>query len=358
MVESKLVTSSSTSTEVVTTVTGTSLSPTAIAAVTAGIPANTSRAYTGDWVRFTAWCTATARTALPTDADALTEYATFLMTAGKAPSTIERALSSIAVAHTAAGLPKAATTGARTVLRGYADQRARSTDPVTRPRRAAPATPAALRQMVCALDRSTAAGQRDAAVLLLGFALAARRSELVLLNLTDITETAEGLEVRLYRPKAARTDPVAVPYGANPDTCPVRATRAWRHRLAAAGRETGPLFIRIDRHGRLAHPLHRHGRPIGAPDGRLTGEAIANIVARAAAQARLDRAPDQLLPAAPPRWSGHSLRRGFATAARRAGHDLLRIGRHGGWADGSRALLGYLEDADRWTDNPLIGVGL
>ncbi|WP_433357918.1 hypothetical protein ACQP25_45295 (plasmid) [Microtetraspora malaysiensis] len=50
------------------------------------------------------------------------------------------------------------------------------------------------------------------------------------------------------------------------------------------------------------------------------------------------------------------MRRGFVTAARRNGHALERIGRHGGWADGSRALLGYIEEADRWTDNPVTGL--
>ncbi|MFD4977099.1 hypothetical protein [Streptomyces sp. NPDC058424] len=55
-------------------------------------------------------------------------------------------------------------------------------------------------------------------------------------------------------------------------------------------------------------------------------------------------------------WIGHSLRRGFATAARRAGHTLERIGRHGGWADGSRALLGYMEEGDRWERNPVAGL--
>ncbi|MFF4653614.1 hypothetical protein [Streptomyces sp. NPDC001380] len=56
------------------------------------------------------------------------------------------------------------------------------------------------------------------------------------------------------------------------------------------------------------------------------------------------------------RWTGHSLRRGLATAARRAGHDLERIGRHGGRADGSRALPGHLEDGDRWERNPVAGL--
>ncbi|MER6831985.1 hypothetical protein ABT352_38765 [Streptosporangium sp. NPDC000563] len=30
--------------------------------------------------------------------------------------------------------------------------------------------------------------------------------------------------------------------------------------------------------------------------------------------------------------------------------------RHGGWADGSTALLGYIEEADRWSDNPVTGL--
>ncbi|MEV8637869.1 hypothetical protein AB0395_40095 [Streptosporangium sp. NPDC051023] len=77
----------------------------------------------------------------------------------------------------------------------------------------------------------------------------------------------------------------------------------------------------------------------------MTAEAVADVVGRLAAAAKLSGD-----------WSGHSLRRGFATAARRQGHALERIGRHGGWADGSRALLGYLEDADQWTDNPVVGL--
>jgi hypothetical protein len=77
----------------------------------------------------------------------------------------------------------------------------------------------------------------------------------------------------------------------------------------------------------------------------MTPDAVADVVARLAAAAKL-----------PGDWSGHSLRRGFATAAHRQGHALERIGRYGGWADGSRALLGYLEDADQWAENPVVGL--
>jgi hypothetical protein len=37
---------------------------------------------------------------------------------------------------------------------------------------------------------------------------------------------------------------------------------------------------------------------------------------------------------------------------------MLRIGRAGGWSDGSRSLAGYIEDADRVTESPLVGIGL
>ncbi|MEE1745826.1 MULTISPECIES: tyrosine-type recombinase/integrase [unclassified Streptomyces] len=51
-------------------------------------------------------------------------------------------------------------------------------------------------------------------------------------------------------------------------------------------------------------------------------------------------------------WSGHSLRRGFATAARAAGHDPLEIARAGGWVDGSRVLARYMDDVDRAKNSP------
>lgn len=123
------------------------------------------------------------------------------------------------------------------------------------------------------------------------------------------------------------------------------AVRALLAAMADAGRTSGPLLVRIDRHGRIAPPMMREGLPIGDPLGRMTPDAAADVITRIAQAAGLEG-----------RWIGHSLRRGFATATRRAGANLERIGRHGGWADGSRALLGYLEEGDRWIDNPVTGL--
>jgi integrase len=248
------------------------------------------------------------------------------------------------------------------VLRGYADTRARSRDPADRTRKATAALPKTLRVMLAELDRSTLIGKRDAALLLLGFATAARASEPAAVDITDVTfvgaddekEKGSGLLVNMYRGKVRTLTDFAVPYGQKPSTCPVRAVLALVEAMATPdpkrnypGCTTGPLFVRVDRHGRIAPPMRREGRDIGDPSGRITAQASAQVVERAADDAGLSGA-----------WSGHSLRRGFATAARQAGHDLVTIGRHGGWKDGSKALLGYFEDVDKWEDNPLSGTGL
>ncbi|MFE9137610.1 tyrosine-type recombinase/integrase [Streptomyces sp. NPDC007355] len=87
-----------------------------------------------------------------------------------------------------------------------------------------------------------------------------------------------------------------------------------------------------------AHPVRPDDR---RPGGRLTAEAAAEVIERLADAAGLSGA-----------WSGHSPRRGFATAARAAGHDSLEIARAGGWADGSRVLARYMDDVDRVNKPP------
>jgi hypothetical protein len=79
-------------------------------------------------------------------------------------------------------------------------------------------------------------------LLLLDFAGALRRSELVGLDVADVVEGTDGLTVRLRRSKtdqegAGRT--VGIPFGSNPVTCPVRAWRAW---LEVSGITEGPAF--------------------------------------------------------------------------------------------------------------------
>ncbi len=331
------------------------------------MPESTRRAYTGDLRRFLSWSADRKLLAANelTDDERLangmrnllerhgdlhvivTEYVSALADLGRAPATIERALAAITAAHRAAGAGSLRSDGPRQVLRSYRRDRA-STGAGVRVRKATPVTIAALRAMTDALNRNSLVGIRDTALLVLGFALGARRSELAALDIADLSFTAEGVQVEIRTSKTDRDShgrTAALPYGVHSVTCPVRTAQAWLAALADFDRNAGPLFVRIDRHGGLGRtPTGR-----GSSDGRLTGQAVAQIVARTATAAGLD--PTMA-------WSGHSLRRGFATETYRTGADPLRIARAGGWKDGSATLLGYIDDVDRWQANPLAGVGL
>ena len=95
---------------------------------------------------------------------------------------------------------------------------------------------------------------RDRALLLMGFAGAFRRSELVALDVEDITDTDDGLRIAVHRSKADQEGEgaaVGLPYGSNPATCPVRAWRAW---LEVSEITEGPAFRAITRHDKAARP--------------------------------------------------------------------------------------------------------
>ena len=117
-------------------------------------------------------------------------------------------------------------------------------------RKAAALTLPMLRRLLATCDTS-ARGRRDRAWLLMGFTGALRRSELVALQVEDVTVTAAGLRIRIARSK---TDPTAqgaeigLPRGKYPDTCPVKAFQAWQE---VARRKAGPLFRSISKAGQI-----------------------------------------------------------------------------------------------------------
>jgi integrase len=221
----------------------------------------------------------------------------------------------------------------------------------------------------------TAAGRRDRAVVLLGFALLARRAELAALSISDIEHVpGEGLAVTI---RASKTDQSArgvvrrIHYASAEAVCPVRAVLAWLAYLAERGITTGPLFTRVDRWGNLG--AGAGGRYRAEQDGRLRPQAIGDIIAAACAAAGLTAAgqgtpggaqavPPTTAPGEPPagerrRYTGHSLRRGGATSMLRAGAQPLDVSRHGRWADGSRSFAGYVEEATGFGDaNPTKGL--
>ena len=328
------------------------LSPEAQAALAAGRADSTRRAYREDREAFIRWCAEHGQQPLPATQNLLVEYVTHLTRTPRsrtgrpsAPSSLERMLSAITTMHAELDLPKPETKGARTVIAGYKHQLAIDKKPGGKQRQVSAALPPALRKMLDTLDRDTLIGKRDAVMLLLGYAAATRSSELVGIDIGEPVECDEGYLVSVYRVKMKKFTESAIPYGKSPATCPVRALRALIVAMREAGRTEGPLFVRIDRHGRIAPPMMRRGQPIGDPSGRLTADAASDVVERLAEAAGFEG-----------RWRGHSLRRGFATAAQRSGAPMVRIARQGGWTDNSTSLARYFDEGDPWEDNPVTGL--
>lgn len=146
---------------------------------------STLRAYRSDWGHFTAWAVGHGRAFLPALPETVAFYVTDLAST-RAVSTITRRLAAISVAHQAAGhdSPSSAPS-VRAVMQGV--RRAKG---VAQVGKAATLT-ADIRAMVAALPTDKLIGVRNRALLLVGFAGALRRSELVGLDFGD-AEFVEG----------------------------------------------------------------------------------------------------------------------------------------------------------------------
>lgn len=345
------------------------------------VPENTALAYRSRWRSFEAWCRDAGRVALPATAQTVAAYLTHLAVDRDLKATTAAAhLTAIRAVHRGAGAEAPDALAARKVVSAAAKREA-ARDGRYGPRKAVPLTASDLPAVAAAGDPETGAGLRDRAVILLGFALLARRAELAALNVSDIEHVpGEGLAVTI---RASKTDQSArgvtrrIHYASAEGICPVRAVLAWLGYLAARGHTSGPLFTRVDRWGNLAAAAGgRYGAaaPVSGPqeatgpaksaaarDGRLRPQAIGDIVAAACAAAGLGAAPgaasggeaSAARSAERRRYSGHSLRRGGATSMLKAGAEPLNVSRHGRWADGSRAFAGYVEEAAGFGDaNP------
>jgi integrase len=167
-----------------------------------------------------------------------------------------------------------------------------------------------------------------------GFAGAFRRSELAALDVADVEATDDGLVVHIRRSKTDQEGEgasVGLPYGSDPNTCPVRTLRAW---LAAADIDEGPIFRSATPHGRIT-------------DRRLPDEAVSHRLQRAARAAGLDAS----------RLAAHSLRAGLITSAAEAGvaeRDIMRHSRHKSVA----VFRGYIRDVGLFNANAAAAVGL
>lgn len=176
-------------------------------------------------------------------------------------------------------------------------------------------TPLAYEELAAMVDTlgTSLSDHRDAALLLVGFFGAFRRSELCALNCADLTFQEDCLKILIRRAKndAKRLGQIKIlPREINPALCPVARLKAW---LTAADLKEGPVFRSVDR-------FHRAG------NAALTARSIARLV-KSRYQNMLTA---QGLPAAEvtersQAISAHSLRSGYITRAGLQGDSLWQI---------------------------------
>lgn len=290
----------------------------------------TLRAYAGDLANYAAWCELHGLAAMPATPEVVGAY---LAAAGEgyALPTLRRRVAAIARACGVAGHPLDTRHPAiRETLRGIGRRHGQPA------RRAAALTTAEVKALGRACGTGLA-GARDRAMLLLGFAGALRRSELVGLDMAHVTWTDDGLRLRIGRSK---TDPdgagadIAIPRGRAPATCPVAALQAW---LTAAGIDDGPLFRKVNRGGAVE-------------PARLGADAVRSILRKRAALAGLQSTLDEPI-------SPHGLRAGFVTTAYRHGvpdEEIMGHTRHRSLA----TMRGYVRRAKLSQSSPAGKLGL
>jgi site-specific recombinase XerD len=241
---------------------------------------STRKAYATDFRLFKEWCDGKGASSLPARPETVAAFLAAEAGNGTKPSTLGRRVAAVRYAHKLAHLDTPTDSEAvKATLRGI-----RRTFGGAKIRKA-PAIASKLQAMV-ALAPDSLAGVRDRALLLLGFAGAFRRSELVALNVDDIEETETGLLVTIRHSKTDQEgEGVTIAIACGTVACPARAVRKW---FDAAGIESGPIFRPINKAGTLAAE-------------RLTSRSVANIVKSYATLAGFDATI----------FSGHSLRSGF-----------------------------------------------
>ena len=286
----------------------------------AALSANTMRAYKADWREFQDWCVARGRPSLPASPATVANFASMLADGGKKVSTIARKMAAIRFHHRGANLDNPTdNAGVAAILKGI-----RRTIGVA-PRQKAPATADVIHQLLAHVPKDTLLGKRDRALILLGFAGAFRRSELVAIKVEDLTFNERGVDVFLGRSKTdqeGKGQSVAILNGKA--LLPVQRLQEW---LDAAGITEGPVFRRI---GRGDHLL----------DDALTSQSVAIVIKRYAGPAGLDVS----------KLSGHSLRAGFITSAadnRASISRIMEVSRH----RDPRSVETYVRRADRYNDH-------
>ena len=276
--------------------------------------ANTLRAYQADFKDFSLFCSKNNFASLPTNPKILAFYITHLSKYSKF-STLKRRLASISVIHKLKG--------------HYIDNK----HPLimenlmgikrklgTNQKSKKPILINDLKAIINAIDNSNFTylrKLRDKSLILIGFAGGFRRSELVNIDIEDIEFVSEGLKIFVKRSKTDQSGEgmtKGIPYFINEKYCPVKNLKNW---ITQGNLKKGKIYD-------------------------LSDKSVALIIKKFARIAGLNET----------KYSGHSLRSGFATATAQSGaeeRDIMSMTGH----KTTQMVRRYIKDANIFKNNAL-----
>ena len=271
---------------------------------------NTLRAYQSDFRDFSAFCIKNGFSSLPTQPKIIALYITHLSKSSKF-STLKRRIASISVLHKLKG--------------HYLDTK----HPIimenlhgikrtlgTRQKAKKPILINDLKLIIKAIDEEKI---RDKALILIGFSGGFRRSELVNIHISDIEFVTEGVKILIKRSKTDQSGEgsvKAIPYFDNQEFCPVVALKNYVNQKFSNTNE-GKIF-------------------------NISDKSVALIIKKYAEKAGLDSS----------KYSGHSLRSGFATTAAEFGAEERNIMAMTGHKT-TQMVRRYIQEANLFKNNAL-----
>ena len=276
--------------------------------------ANTLRAYQADFKDFSRFCVKNGLNSIPTEPKILSLYLTHLSATSKF-STLKRRIASISVIHKMKGhyldtkhpIIMENLLGIKRVK--GSNQKAKK-----------PILINELKLIINAIDQTNQTEKkkiRDKAIILIGFSGGFRRSELVNLIYDDIEFVNEGVKIFIKRSKTDQSGEgmtKAIPYFDNQSFCPVISLKNWINILEI---KSGKIFD-------------------------ISDKSIALIIKKYASLSGLD----------PNKYSGHSLRSGFATSTAESGAEERNIMAMTGHKT-SQMVRRYIQEANLFKNNAL-----
>tara|TARA_Y100000590_G_scaffold444337_1_gene574954 strand:+ start:64 stop:978 length:915 start_codon:yes stop_codon:yes gene_type:complete len=274
---------------------------------------NTLRAYKADYKDFASFCVRHGLKSMPTEPKILSLYLTHLSQTSKF-STLKRRLASISVIHRLSGhyidtkhpMITENLMGIKRVKGSY--QKAKK-----------PILINDLKLIVDVIDKEKKEKYKikNRALILVGFAGGFRRSELVSIDYEDVDFVTEGVKIFVKRSKTDQSGEgmtKGIPYFTNPNYCPVISLKNW---LKNSQIKSGKVFDMSDR-------------------------SVALAIKKYTAIAGLDSQ----------KYSGHSLRSGFATSTAELGAEERSIMAMTGHKT-TQMVRRYIQEANLFKNNAL-----